>query len=73
MLLEDDLDEKVEEVRVHPALVYLPDAMQGQTQCRCRENMAYIRQSGPDSGVDFQVKVIKTFKCSRIEGLWFGL
>ena len=28
---------------------------------RCRANMAHIRQSGPDSGVVFQVKVLEIF------------
>ena len=27
---------------------------------RCRANMAHVRQSRPDSGLDFQVKVFKT-------------
>jgi len=31
------------------------------SRIRCRENMVYIRQSRPDSGLDFQVKVLKTF------------
>ena len=30
-------------------------------QGRCRENMAHIRQSRPDSGLDFQVKVLRSF------------
>jgi len=29
---------------------------------RCRANVAHIRQSRPDSGLGFQVKVLKTFK-----------
>ena len=29
---------------------------------RCRANSAHIRQSMPDSGLGFQVKVLKTFK-----------
>jgi len=29
---------------------------------RCRANMAHIRQSRPDSGLDFQVKVLKPLK-----------
>ena len=29
---------------------------------RCRVNMAHIRQSRPDSGLGFQVEVLKTFK-----------
>ena len=29
---------------------------------RSRANMAHVRQSRPDSGLDFQAKVIKTFK-----------
>jgi len=28
---------------------------------RCRVNMAHIRQKGPDSGLGFQVKMLKTF------------
>jgi len=30
-------------------------------RCRCRENMAHIRQSRPDSGLGFQVHVPTTF------------
>ena len=29
---------------------------------RCRANMAYIRQSRPDSGLGFQVKVVEAFQ-----------
>jgi len=29
---------------------------------RCRANMAHVRQSRPDSGLGFQVKVLKPFK-----------
>ena len=29
---------------------------------RCRANMALTRQSSPDSGLGFQVKVLKTFE-----------
>ena len=29
---------------------------------RCRANMAHMRQSRPDSGLGFQVKVLQTFK-----------
>ena len=32
------------------------------TGYHCRANMAHVRQSGPDSGLGFQVFVIKTFK-----------
>jgi len=29
---------------------------------RCRANMAHMRQSRPDSGLGFQVKVLETFE-----------
>ena len=29
---------------------------------RCRTNLAHIRQSRPDSGLEFQVKVLKRLK-----------
>ena len=29
---------------------------------RCRTNVAHLRQSGPDSALDFQSKVLKTFE-----------
>jgi len=32
------------------------------TMHRCRANIAHIRKSWPDSGLSFQVKVLKTFK-----------
>ena len=38
-----------------------PDAL-GTRTClsRCRANMAHIRQSGPDSGLAFQVPILET-------------
>ena len=30
--------------------------------CRCRANMAHVRQSGPDSGLDFHTDVLHTLK-----------
>ena len=33
-----------------------------QGHSRCRANKAHIRQSEPDCGIDFQVKVLKTFQ-----------
>ena len=29
---------------------------------RCRANMAHIRQTRPDSGLDFQLQVLETFQ-----------
>ena len=31
------------------------------TRCRCRSDVAHIRQSRPDSGLDVQVKFLTTF------------
>ena len=31
-------------------------------QSRCQANMAHVKQSKPDSGLGFQVKVLKTFQ-----------
>ena len=36
--------------------------------CRCRANVAHVRQSGPDSGLGLQAKPLKTF-----EGVPFSL
>jgi len=33
----------------------------GVQSYRCRENVAHVRQSRPDSGLGFQVKVLNTF------------
>ena len=35
--------------------------MESDYSCRFRANMAHVRQSRPESGLDFQVKVLKTF------------
>ena len=33
--------------------------------CPCRDNMAHTRQSRPDSGIGFQVRVLKIFQAVR--------
>ena len=38
------------------------DHLKRTRQLRCPANMAHIRQSRPDSGLGFQVKVLKTLK-----------
>ena len=44
-----------------PSVVLIPWKSKRQfLQGRCRENLAHIRQSWPDSGLDFHVKVRKT-------------
>ena len=37
------------------------DAGRPRARAEAPPNMAHIRQSRPDSGVDFQAKVVKTF------------
>jgi len=44
------------ELPVHTQLTAL-----GVRTIRCRVNTAHVRQSRPDSGLGFQVKVLKTF------------
>ena len=47
-------------LRLRVCGVWLEPLRVGRLWGLCRENMAYIRQSRPDSGLGIQVEVLKT-------------
>ena len=58
----DDLPVQFKAVENNVWGVNVRGGFPGAECVRCRENMARVRQSRPDSGLGFQVKVLETFQ-----------